>query len=68
MALLDQPDGLAPRLLEQADVDPGGCATEMETELAQRPQVSGPGAAPGRCSSPSGSPGCWTPPSRRPSG
>ena len=48
LALLDQPDGLAPRLLTQADVDTGRLRTELEAELARRPRVSGPGAAPGQ--------------------
>ena len=48
LALLDQPDGLGPRLLAQADVDTGQLRTELEAELARRPRVSGPGAAPGQ--------------------
>ena len=48
LALLDQPDGLAPRLLTQADVDTGRLRTELEAELARRPRVSGPGVAPGQ--------------------
>jgi ATP-dependent Clp protease ATP-binding subunit ClpB len=46
MALLDQPDGLAPRLLQQANVDPALLRGEMETHLGRRPRVTGPGAAP----------------------
>jgi ATP-dependent Clp protease ATP-binding subunit ClpB len=48
LALLDQPDGLAPRLLTQTDVDTGRLRTELEAELGRRPRVSGPGAAPGQ--------------------
>jgi ATP-dependent Clp protease ATP-binding subunit ClpB len=46
MALLDQPDGLAPRLLEQANVDPALLRGEMATHLGRRPRVTGPGASP----------------------
>jgi ATP-dependent Clp protease ATP-binding subunit ClpB len=46
MALLDQPGGLAPRLLEQAHVDPVLLRGEMESRLGRRPRVTGPGAAP----------------------
>jgi len=46
MALLDQPDGLAHRLLEQANVDPSLLRTEVETQLDRRPRVAGPGATP----------------------
>jgi len=48
LALLDQPDGLAPRLLTQAGVDTGQLQADLEAELARRPRVSGPGAAPGQ--------------------
>ncbi|GLH99821.1 ATP-dependent chaperone ClpB [Phytohabitans aurantiacus] len=47
-ALLDQPDGLAPRLLATAGADPDGLRKELEAELNRRPRVSGPGAAPGQ--------------------
>ncbi|HEY0541336.1 MAG TPA: ATP-dependent chaperone ClpB [Actinoallomurus sp.] len=46
MALLDQPDGLAPRLLERANVDPSLLRHEMDTQLDRRPRVAGPGATP----------------------
>jgi ATP-dependent Clp protease ATP-binding subunit ClpB len=46
MALLDQSDGLAHRLLEQANVDPSLLRTEMETQLGRRPRVTGTGATP----------------------
>ncbi|MEV0615699.1 ATP-dependent chaperone ClpB [Nonomuraea sp. NPDC050404] len=48
LALLDQPEGLAPRLLEQADADPRRLHADLEDELSRRPKVSGPGAAPGQ--------------------
>ncbi len=48
LALLDQPDGLAPRLLAQAGADPEKLRAELEAELGRRPRVTGPGAAPGQ--------------------
>ncbi|SEG96278.1 ATP-dependent Clp protease ATP-binding subunit ClpB [Nonomuraea solani] len=48
LALLDQPEGLAPRLLEQAGADPRRLHADLEDELSRRPKVSGPGAAPGQ--------------------
>ncbi len=48
LALLDQPDGLVPRLLAQAGVDPDRLRADIEADLGQRPRVSGPGAAPGQ--------------------
>lgn len=48
LALLDQPEGLAPRLLEQAGADPGRLHADLADELSRRPRVSGPGAAPGQ--------------------
>ncbi|MBV8950602.1 MAG: AAA family ATPase, partial [Actinobacteria bacterium] len=48
LALLDQPEGLVPRLLQQAGVDPDELREHLEGELSRRPRVSGPGAAPGQ--------------------
>jgi ATP-dependent Clp protease ATP-binding subunit ClpB len=48
LALLDQPDGLVPRLLAQAGVEPDRLRADIEADLGQRPRVSGPGAAPGQ--------------------
>ena len=48
LALVDQPDGLTPRLLAQAGADTEKLRAELEAELARRPRVSGPGAAPGQ--------------------
>ncbi len=47
LALLDQPEGIAPRLLAQAGADPDRLRTALEAELARRPRVSGPGVNPG---------------------
>ena len=47
-ALLDQPDGLAPRLLEAAGGDASRLRADLDAELARRPRVSGPGVAPGQ--------------------
>ncbi|NBH07355.1 ATP-dependent chaperone ClpB [Amycolatopsis sp. SID8362] len=47
LALLDQPDGLASRLLTEAGADPARLRGEVEAELSRRPKVSGPGAVPG---------------------
>ncbi|MFB9836023.1 ATP-dependent chaperone ClpB [Actinoallomurus acaciae] len=46
VALIDQADGLASRLLEHANVDPALLRSEMETQLGRRPRVAGPGATP----------------------
>ena len=46
-ALLTQDGGLAPRILEQAGIDPKAYAAEVQAELGKLPKVSGPGAAPG---------------------
>ena len=48
LALLDQPEGLVPRLLERAGADPDALRAGLEAELGRRPSVSGPGAAPGQ--------------------
>ncbi|MDN3351989.1 ATP-dependent chaperone ClpB [Actinomadura sp. DC4] len=45
LALLAQPDGLATRLLDAANVQPDLLRGEMETRLDRRPRVAGPGAA-----------------------
>ncbi|KAB0669694.1 ATP-dependent chaperone ClpB [Oryzomonas sagensis] len=47
-ALLEQPDGLVPRLLTRMDVRPETIKKEVEAELDRRPHVSGPGAEPGK--------------------
>ncbi|MBF8190592.1 ATP-dependent chaperone ClpB [Nonomuraea sp. K274] len=48
LALLDQSEGLVPRLVEQAGADPQRLLANLEAELERRPKVSGPGAAPGQ--------------------
>ncbi|WP_255945117.1 ATP-dependent chaperone ClpB [Streptomyces odontomachi] len=48
LALLDQPEGLVPRLCEQAGVDTEGLRTAVSGELSRRPKATGPGAAPGQ--------------------
>ena len=48
LALLDQPDGLALRLLERSDVDVQRLRAAVERHLEGRPRTSGPGAAPGQ--------------------
>jgi ATP-dependent Clp protease ATP-binding subunit ClpB len=44
LALLEQPDGLIPRLLMRAELDTGALRSATERELERRPSVSGPGA------------------------
>jgi ATP-dependent Clp protease ATP-binding subunit ClpB len=46
LALLDQPEGLVPRLLERAGGDPDRLRADIESDLARRPRSSGPGVAP----------------------
>jgi ATP-dependent Clp protease ATP-binding subunit ClpB len=48
LALLEQPDGLVPRLLERADADPRALVTALDEHLQGRPSVSGPGSASGQ--------------------
>ena len=48
LALLEQPDGLVPRLLARADVDTGALRAAVGAALERRPRVSGPGAAGGQ--------------------
>src|SRR6187200_1248998 len=48
LALLDQPEGLVPRLLMRIGADPDRLRSDLETELSRRPRVSGPGAQPGQ--------------------
>jgi ATP-dependent Clp protease ATP-binding subunit ClpB len=47
LALIEQADGLIPRLLERAGVDVPALTAAVEQHLEGRPSVSGPGAAPG---------------------
>ena len=48
LALLDQAEGIAPRLLSQAGADPDRLRKALEAELSRRPRVSGPGVNPGQ--------------------
>ena len=48
LALLDQSEGIVPRLLSQAGADPDRLRAALEAELGRRPRVSGPGANPGQ--------------------
>jgi ATP-dependent Clp protease ATP-binding subunit ClpB len=45
LALLEQPEGLAPRLLTRMDADVPALRQAVEAELERRPSVSGPGAS-----------------------
>src|SRR5436305_13285910 len=48
LALLEQPEGLIPRLLARMDVPGSQLATEVERELSRRPSVSGGGTEAGK--------------------
>jgi len=48
LALLEQPEGLIPRLFHKMDVAVESLKTEIEQALQKRPQVSGPGREPGQ--------------------
>src|SRR3954470_19117921 len=45
LALIDQPDGLIPRLLSRADVNLDALRTGLELALEGRPRVTGSGAS-----------------------
>ncbi|WP_458176657.1 ATP-dependent chaperone ClpB [Modestobacter lacusdianchii] len=47
LALLDQVEGLVPRLVTSAGADPDQLRARVEADLGRRPRVTGPGAAPG---------------------
>src|SRR2546423_1846533 len=48
LALLEQPDGLVPRLLAAAQADPVRLHRDLEEDRGRRPRVSVPGTAPGQ--------------------
>ncbi len=48
LALLDQPEGLIPRLLQKIDVAPETVRAEVQRELEKRPRVSGGGTEAGK--------------------
>jgi ATP-dependent Clp protease ATP-binding subunit ClpB len=50
LALVDQPDGIVPRLLTQAGADTDRLRPALEAELSRRPRVTGPGVSPGQIS------------------
>ena len=50
LALIDQPEGLVPRLFDQTGADTAALRADLESELDRRPRLSGPGAAPGQVS------------------
>ncbi len=50
LALVDQPEGLVPRLLARSDVDTGTLRVAIEHALERRPRVTGPGADGGQTS------------------
>ena len=65
LALLDQAEGIVPRLLSQAGADPDQLQAALEAELSGARGSAAPGAPRARSASRSGCPGCSTPPSRR---
>ena len=48
LALVNQDEGLIPRLLRKMDVPVEAFRGELEEELSKRPKVSGPGVEPGK--------------------
>jgi ATP-dependent Clp protease ATP-binding subunit ClpB len=48
LALLEQPEGLVPRLLARMEAPAEALKAEIERELSRRPKVSGPGAEAGK--------------------
>jgi ATP-dependent Clp protease ATP-binding subunit ClpB len=48
LALLEQPEGLIPRLLGRMEVPTEALKAEVERELSRRPRVSGPGVEAGK--------------------
>jgi ATP-dependent Clp protease ATP-binding subunit ClpB len=48
LALLEQENGLAPRLVQRLDIDPRAMTQAVRTELQRLPAVSGPGVEPGK--------------------
>src|SRR5436305_9426635 len=48
LALLEQPEGLVPRLLNRMEIPLEAIKSEVEDELSRRPRVSGPGVEAGK--------------------
>ena len=46
LAMLEQPDGLAPRLFQKMDIPVDRMRERLEQELNRKPRVSGPGVEP----------------------
>ncbi|MGP8337015.1 MAG: Clp protease N-terminal domain-containing protein, partial [Methanosarcinaceae archaeon] len=44
IALLEQKEGLVPKILEKIDIQPQAIVRELEQKLSEMPQVSGPGS------------------------
>src|ERR671928_1526848 len=50
MALLDQPEGLVPRLISAMGADPAALRTDLEAELSRKPRTTGTAPQPGQVS------------------
>jgi ATP-dependent Clp protease ATP-binding subunit ClpB len=50
LALIAQPEGLVPRLLQHVGADPDRLNTDLENELSRRPRSTGPGVTPDQIS------------------
>jgi ATP-dependent Clp protease ATP-binding subunit ClpB len=50
LALLEQPEGLVPRLLAGMDVDLGGLRADVQAELQRKPRTTGSAGQPGQVS------------------
>jgi ATP-dependent Clp protease ATP-binding subunit ClpB len=50
LALIEQPDGLVPRLLQHVGADPDRLNADLVQELSRRPRSTGPGVAPDQIS------------------
>lgn len=48
LALLEQSEGLIPRILQKMNVPVDALKKDVERELEKRPRVSGPGLEPGK--------------------
>ncbi len=48
LVLLEQPDGLIPRLIQRMDVSVDTVRTRLEQELDKKARISGPGSEPGK--------------------
>jgi ATP-dependent Clp protease ATP-binding subunit ClpB len=48
LAMLEQPEGLAPRLLQRMEIPVDRVRERIEAELNKKPRVSGPGIEPGK--------------------